>query len=289
MEITTIIGYVGVFMAIMFGISFSGGGFDFTKLLNFVNGASIFITIGGTIFVLLASFPLKTFKNIPKHFKMIISKDKKDPYEYVEILTELSKEARRKGLMSLEDKAKDFKDDFLKESVFLIVDAIEPDKLRVWFDQKLSCIERRNEEERKLYDMGSAIGPAFGMIGTLIGLVNMLKSMSLTGGAGNLGQDMSVALITTFYGSILANCIFTPISNKLEIIQEREILFKEIIIEGVICIKEGENPKHIREKLLNFLDEREIPKLTGRKVTTARARTKVGVKAKGKTEHSLEN
>jgi len=289
MEKTTIIGYVGVFIAIMFGISFGGGGFDFTKLLNFVNGASIFITIGGTFFVLLASFPLKTFKNIPKHFKMIIGKDKKDPYEYVEILTELSKEARRKGLLSLEDKTKDFKDDFLKESIFLIVDAIEPDKLRVWFDQKLSYIEKRNEEERKLYDMGSAIGPALGMIGTLIGLVNMLKSMSLTGGAGNLGQDMSVALITTFYGSILANCIFTPISNKLEIIQEREILFKEIIIEGVICIKEGENPKHIREKLLNFLDEKEIPKLTGQKVKTAKAKTKVRIKAKAKTEHSLEN
>jgi len=289
MEITTVIGYVAVFIAIMFGISFGDGGFDFSRLLNFVDVASIFITIGGTIFVLLASFPVKTFKNIPKHFKMIITKDKKDPYEYVEILTELSKDARRNGLLSLEDKAKNFKDEFLKESILLIVDAVEPDKLRVWFDQKLFYIEKRNEEERKLYDMGAAIGPAFGMIGTLIGLVNMLKSMNLGGGVGNLGHDMSVALITTFYGIILANCIFTPISNKLEIVQEREILFKEIIIEGVICIKEGENPRYIREKLLNFLDEKEILKVIKRIGRTEKSRSKIQAKVKVRAEKGLEN
>ncbi|MGV8905998.1 MAG: motility protein A [Acetobacterium sp.] len=287
MEITTIIGYVGVFAAIIFGISFGSDGFNFATLSNFINGASIFITIGGTCLVLLSSFPLKYFKNVPKHFRMIFKKDKKNPFEYVEILTELSKEARRKGLLALEDKAKDFKDEFLKESVLLIVDAIEPDKLRVWFDQKLSYIEKRDEEERKLYDLGAAIGPAFGMIGTLIGLVNMLKSMSLEGGAGNLGADMSVALITTFYGSVLANCIFIPISNKLEIAQESEILIKEIIIEGVVCIKEGENPKYIREKLLNFLDEKQTQKVTGENGKKVKVKSKAKVKVK--KEAGLEN
>lgn len=287
MEITTIIGYVGVFAAIIFGISFGDAGFNFGTLSNFINGASIFITIGGTFLVLLSSFPLKYFKNIPKHFKMIFKKDKKDPFEYVEILTELSNEARRKGLLALEDRAKDFKDDFLKESVLLIVDAIEPDKLRVWFDQKLSYIEKRNEEERKLYDMGAAIGPAFGMIGTLIGLVNMLKSMSLDGGAGNLGADMSVALITTFYGSVLANCVFTPMSNKIEIAQESEILIKEIIIEGVVCIKEGENPKYIRKKLLNLLDDKQTQKATGENGKKTKVKSKAKVKTK--KEVGIEN
>jgi chemotaxis protein MotA len=185
---------------------------------------------------------------------MVFMKDKTDPQQYVEILVELSKEARRKGLLALEAKSAEIEDEFLRESVLRIVDAIEPDKLKIWFDQKLELIELRNEEERKLYDFGAALGPAFGMIGTLIGLINMLKSMNLDGGAEKLGQDMSVALITTFYGSVLANVVFMPISNKVAIAQERDILIKELIIEGVVSIKEGENPKYIEEKLMNFVE-----------------------------------
>lgn len=258
MEISIIIGYVAVMLSLVFGIVFGENGIDFGLLMNFVNGPSIFIVLGGVTFALLASFPFKTFKKIPQHIKMIISKDKKDPNEYIEIITELSREARKKGLLALEEKANTFEDEFLKESVLLIVDAIEPDKLKIWFDQKLEYIDRRNQEERKFYDQGAALGPAFGMLGTLIGLVNMLKAMNLEAGPETLGTNMSVALITTFYGSVLANCVFMPMANKLEIAQEREMLYKELIIEGVISIKEGENPKYIQEKLQNFLAEHEL-------------------------------
>lgn len=263
MEISTIIAYVLVVFTMFFGMTFGASGFDVGAIMNFVNVPSIFITIGGTFFVLIASFPIKTFAHIPKHLKMIFFKNKQDPLEYVEILTELSKEARRKGLLALEAKAAEIQDEFLKESVLRIVDAIEPDKLRSWFDQKIDYISERNDQERKLYDMGAALGPAFGMIGTLIGLVNMLKNMSFEGGASTLGADMSVALITTFYGSVLANTVFMPMSSKLEIAQNRDLLIKELIIEGVVAIKEGENPKYIRDKLMNFLTEDEIRKANG--------------------------
>jgi len=254
LEISTIIGYIAVAGAMVFGISYADGGFDFSLLENFINGPSVFITIGGTFFALLASFPFSSFKRIPAHIKMVMSKDKKNPYEYIETITELSREARKKGLLALEDKALAFEDEFLKESVLLIVDAIEPDKLKIWFGQKLDYMRQRNEAERYLYDRGAAFGPAFGMIGTLIGLVNMLKSMNLDEGPEMLGLNMSVALITTFYGSLLANAFFIPMSNKLEIAQEKEMLYKEMIVEGVVSIKEGENPKYIQEKLMNFLD-----------------------------------
>lgn len=254
-EISTILGYIAVVGAIVFGISFVDGAFDFTMLQNFFDMPSIFITVGGTMFALLASFPLSDFKRVPTHFKMVMSKDKKNPYEYIETITDLSKEARRKGLLALEDKAMAFEDEFLKESVLLIVDAIEPDKLKLWFAQKLDFIRQRNDAERNIYERGAAFGPAFGMIGTLIGLVNMLKAMNLEDGPEALGLNMSVALITTFYGSLLANAFFLPMSNKLEIAQEKEMLFKEMIVEGVISIKEGENPKYIQEKLLNFLEQ----------------------------------
>lgn len=258
MEFNVLIGYAALILAMIFGIVSAEAGTNFALLGNFINGPSIFITIGGTLFTLMAAFPFKTFANLPKHMKMVFGKSKKDPYEYVEIITELSKEARKKGLLSLEEKAFTFEDEFLKESVLLVVDAIESDKLKVWFDQKLSNIDRRNQEERKFYEMGATLAPAFGMIGTLIGLVNMLKAMNLTGGPELLGENMSVALITTFYGVLLANCIFLPVANKIEIAQEREMLLKELIVEGIISIKEGENPKFIHEKLMNFLEDNEI-------------------------------
>lgn len=257
MEFSVLIGYVAVVLALVFGIISAEDGVNMALLGNFFSLPSVFITVCGTGFALLASFPFKTFANFPKHIKMIFGRDRKDPYEYVEVITELSREARKKGLLSLEEKASSFDDEFLKESIFLIVDAIEPDKLKVWFEQKISNIERRNREERKVYELGAALAPAFGMVGTLIGLVNMLKAMSLEG-PSQLGENMSVALITTFYGVLLANCVFIPIANKLEIAQEREMLFNELIVEGVIAIKEGENPRFIRERLMNFLEDNEI-------------------------------
>ena len=257
MEFSVLIGYIAAILAIIFGIASAENGLDFALLNNFINGPSIFITVGGTIFTLMAAFPFKTFRHIPKHIKMVFGRSQKDPYEYVEIITELSKEARRKGLLSLEEKALSFEDEFLKESLLLVVDAVESDKLKDWCDQKISNIQRRNQEERKFYEMGAALAPAFGMIGTLIGLVNMLKAMNLESGPEMLGKNMSVALITTFYGSMLANIIFLPMANKVEIAQDREMLFNEMIVEGVISIKEGENPKFIREKLMNFLSDNE--------------------------------
>ncbi len=259
-EISTILGYVAVVGTIVFGISYVDGGFDFAQLENFFSVSSIFITFGGTAFALLASFPLAAFRRIPSHIKMVLRRSQKNPYEYIETITDLSREARKKGLLALEDKAMAFEDEFMKESVLLIVDAIEPDKLKIWFEQKLDFIRQRNADERHLYDRGAAFGPAFGMIGTLIGLVNMLKHMNLDEGPEMLGLSMSVALITTFYGSVLANCFFIPMSNKLEIAQEKEMLLKEMIVEGVISIKEGENPKYIQEKLLNFVEQKRIEK-----------------------------
>lgn len=258
LEITTILGYIAVIGAMIFGISYGDGSFDFSMLRNFFDVPSIFITIGGTIFALLASFPFEDFKRIPGHFKMVMRKDGKDPMEYIETITELSREARKKGLLALEDRASEFEDEFLKESVLLIVDAIEPDKLKAWLEQKLDYIRIRNAAERHIYDRGAAFAPAFGMIGTLIGLVNMLKSMNLDDGPEVLGLNMSVALITTFYGALMANAFFIPMSNKLEIAQEKEMTIKEMIVEGVVSIKEGENPKYIQEKLMNFIEMKEL-------------------------------
>lgn len=121
----------------------------------------------------------------------------------------------------------------------------------------------RHDEAAGIYEKASAFAPAFGMIGTLVGLINMLKQLGLDseGGSGDLGQQMAVALITTFYGCVLSNLVFHPIAKKLRIRQEEEELYCSTIIEGIIAIQGGENPKFIRERLLSCMKQSQQKKL----------------------------
>lgn len=254
MDFTTLIG-----IAIGIGLMLYGIGID--KLGNFYDLQSIIITVGGTFAVLFACFPVKSFLDIPKHMKILISGKKYNPEKYIDIIVEFAQIARKNGLLALEEKAMEEKEPFLKESILLIVDAVDADKAREMLEGDLNYLTDRHDASVALYEKGAALAPAFGMIGTLIGLINMLKSMDLEGGGGGgaagLGQGMSVALITTLYGSFLANVIFIPLAKKLRIRHAQEILCKEIIIEGVLAIQSGENPKYIKEKLLSFLSQKQ--------------------------------
>lgn len=263
MNITVIIGLVLAIVFMIFGIVFDGAtmGIDFAKIFNFVDVTSILVTVGGTFSVLIMSFPMKQLLQVLKHAPIIfgLNKQKNDPLYYINIMTELSQEARKKGLLALEDQVAQFEDAFLRDSVMLIVDAMEPDKVREQLDNELNNIEARHAAGWDFYDKGAALAPGFGMIGTLIGLVNMLKAMNFeeAGGASKLAADMAVALITTFYGSFMANAIFIPLGNQLRIAHNEEMLCKEIIIEGIISIQAGENPRHINEKLMAFLTRKQ--------------------------------
>lgn len=250
MDITTIVGILAGAALIIYGIM--GGG----KVSDFYDLGSILITVGGTFATTFASFPMSTFAKIPKHFKIVIQGNKYKPQFYIDHIVELAQEARRKGILALEDKVKDIPDAFLVNSVMLIVDAIEPEKAREILESELNNLEARHGEAWRLYEKAAAYAPAFGMIGTLIGLVNMLKHLDLDseGGAAALSGGMSTALITTFYGVILANMVFMPIANKLRIKHEEEMMSKEIVVEGVLAIQAGENPNHIRERLSSYLN-----------------------------------
>ena len=158
--------------------------------------------------------------------------------------------ARKEGLLSLEEAASDINDDFLKKGIMLIVDGTDPELVRGIMETELDCIDARHKEKIKFWqDLGS-MGPAWGMIGTLIGLVNMLNNMS---DASSIGPAMAVALLTTMYGSMLSNWICTPTSTKLAFNNGKEITVKTIMIEGLLSIQAGENPRVIEEKLKSFL------------------------------------
>ena len=225
----------------------------FENLKNFFDPASIFITIGCTIFVVVASFPGSMLKDVVSHIKLIIRGSSFDPEFYIDQLVDLAQIARKDGLLSLEERASQQADPFFKQAIMLIVDAYDADKVRNILENDIETMSARHDNAAGMYDKAGAVAPAFGMVGTLVGLVNMLKGMNLDGGAGNLGSDMGTALITTLYGCIMAHMIFGPIANLLRIRDEEEVLCKMIIVEGVMSIQAGENPKFLRERLMTYL------------------------------------
>lgn len=224
----------------------------FVNLKNFWDPTSVAIVIGGTFGALMIMFPASQFTKIGKHMSILFMPKQYDPKKYIDKLIELAKKARINGLLSLEEDAAEIDDAFMKNSIQMIVDSLDPEKVKIQMESWLDDMDERHYQERTFYDNGAALGPAFGMIGTLIGLINMMKSLS---DVESVGPNMAVALITTFYGSLLANLIFSPISNKLRVRHDEEFLCKRIISEGVQAIQSGENPNLIRDRLMNMLPE----------------------------------
>ncbi len=254
MDIIGIVGLVLALVLMVFGVTFSmTTGINFANLINFIDYPSVAITIGGTFAVLMISFPVESFIKIPKHLKIVFMPEKYDPMSYITSLTEFAKEARIKGLLSIESKLASVKDDFLKRSLMLVVDSIDAEKVHQILDDELNYIEERHVSDIEFYQKGGAYAPAFGMIGTLIGLVNMLQQMS---DPDSIGPAMAVALLTTLYGSMLANIFFIPIANKLKIRHDEEMVCKLIVADGVRAIQAGENPRFIEEKLLLLVESK---------------------------------
>lgn len=256
-DIMTIVGIVAGFLLIILAMIFSMDplGIDITKVFNFVDLPSIFVVLGGTIATIIASYPTSTLKKVPKHMKILVSGNRYDPLQYINTLVEFSRIARKNGLLALEEKANEQTDPFFRQSIMLIVDATDPEKVKTILENDLDKLATRHEEAVGIYEKASAMAPAYGMIGTLIGLINMLKGMNVTSGESNIGQDMSVALITTFYGCVFANLFFNSIANKLRVRSDEEYFCKEIIIAGVLSIQSGETPNFMEEKLLSFLEQ----------------------------------
>ena len=241
MNISLIIGWVISFGLVIFGI-FNGG-----DIGSFIEVASLAITVGGTIGCLVASFPLSYLAGVPKKFAMALFPKKYKPEKYIDEIVEYAKIARGRGLLALEESANNCKDPFMKSALMLIVDANDADKVRGMLDDAISFMCERHENGRAFFEKGVGIFPAFGMLGTLVGLVNMLASMEES--ADGLASGMATALITTFYGSLFANVIFAPLAAALKNTHEDELLCMQIIEEGVLAIAAGSNPRYIQEKL----------------------------------------
>ncbi len=252
MDFMSILGLIMAIALVIFGMAFDQEAmrFVFTNLKAFVDVPSMAITIGGTIGVMMLSFPSGAFKKIGKHLKIIFRPYKFDPEQSIGQIVELATEARMKGLLSLEDKLSEIDEPFLHNSLLLVVDSVDSEKVRQVMETELEQLDERHALDRGFYEKAASYAPAFGMIGTLVGLILMLGNMA---DVDALAKGMATALITTLYGSLLANIICLPVASKLKARHDEEFLCKQLVMEGVLAIQEGENPKFIEEKLYKLL------------------------------------
>ena len=261
MNLTFVLGIVGGFILLILGMSIGSGEgavlglFNFGQLANFGDAASVFIVFGGTLATIIAGHPGKMLAKFPRHIGIIFNQKKFNPTSVIDEIVEFAQIARKNGLLALEERANQLEDPFFKKSIMLIVDGNDSDKVRDMLVSDIEQLSTRHDDVASMYEKASAAAPAFGMVGTLIGLINMLVNMDPEGGSSNIGKDMGTALITTFYGVILANLVFNPIANNLRTRDEEECLCRQLIVEGVMAIQSGENPKFIREKLEGYLEQ----------------------------------
>ncbi len=247
MDLASIIGMLLCFVMFAYGIIDNAGLENLPRYLDF---PSAVITFGGSFFAVMASFSMSDYVAGLKSFLLIFKSPSSDVRGMIQKIIDLSNVARKEGLLSLEEAAGDLEDEFMKKGILLIVDGTDPELVRGIMETELISTEDRHKTKISFWDTLGAMGPAWGMIGTLIGLVNMLYEMD---DPSKIGPSMAVALITTLYGSILANWICAPVAAKLKVNDAQEIMIKEIMIEGLLSIQAGENPRVIEEKLKSFL------------------------------------
>jgi chemotaxis protein MotA len=251
LDVLTPIGLtIGVIM-LLFGIVYNGG---MSGLLSFVDPASLLIVIGGLLSGLLVSFSLKDIKQMIKVMRQSFSSDERKLQDLIDTFVHLSGKARREGLLSLEMEIDQVEDRFLRKGMLLAIDGTDPDVIQDILLAEIAAMEERHRKGRAILEKAGDYAPAWGMIGTLIGLVLMLKNLN---DPSTLGPNMAIALLTTLYGSLLANLVFIPIAAKLELKTEKEAFLKQIIVEGVIGVQSGQNPNLLQEKLSAFLSQEE--------------------------------
>ncbi len=249
MDIASIIGMVGALGLMIFGMVTGDAGF--AALIGFLDPASALITFGGAFLaVLMGTQSIPQYLSNIKSISLIFKPLKTNEEETIKSIIDLSNVARKEGLLSLEEAANSIDNDFLKKGILLIVDGTDPELVRSILETELMCIETRHNDVVNFWDTLGAMGPAWGMIGTLIGLINMLGALE---DIASVGPNMAVALVTTFYGSVLANWICGPVAAKLKANNAAEISMKEVMVEGLLSIQAGENPRVIEEKLKSFL------------------------------------
>lgn len=258
LDMMTLTGIVGGTFLIIFSIYLGG------QIGMFWNIPSVMITVGGSIAALMVSYDWEQIKGVITISRQAFRTPIMDPYELISMFGDLAKKARREGLLALEDDMDRMDDPFYQKGIQMMVDALDPELIRDILETDIDHMQYRHETGAGVYKTWGALAPAFGMIGTLIGLIGMLAELD---DPNKLGPAMAVALVTTFYGVVMANLVLLPMATKLEYRSQEEVLIKSIIMEGIIAIQSGMNPRILEEKLKAFLPpERKVEAVNPREV-----------------------
>lgn len=252
---STVIGLVAGVVCVFVGMALAG------PLTAFWDATSIFIVLGGTFGASIMSYPMSQVTGTIKSLKIAFTKKDIDPTECIEQIINLANIARKEGLLALENLLEEIKDPYLRKGIMLIVDGSNSELVKSVMETDTYYLQDRHGKAIALLGTAAGYAPSFGMIGTLIGLIVMLLDLS---DMNALGPSMAVALVTTLYGCLLANLVFNPLSKKLAALNAQEAMYNEMILEGILSIQDGENPRMIRDKLEAFISRGDIENLDKR-------------------------
>lgn len=244
MDIATLVGIISAFSLVITAITMGG------SVALFVNIPSMMIVVGGTLGATMINYPLPDILKVFKVVKNAFFHEKYTAKDLITSFVALAGTARREGILALESGINEINDDFMKKGLQLSVDGLEPSSIREILNTEIDSIRDRHGLGSEIFTTLGTFAPALGMIGTLIGLVQMLQTMN---DPSTIGPAMAVALLTTFYGALIANILCLPIAGKLKNRSNDEVMIKDLMTEGIVSIAKGDNPRILEQKLNAYL------------------------------------
>jgi chemotaxis protein MotA len=246
MDLATAVGLVAGFVVVILVMILDGG----SPMELFSAPQAILLTVGGAITASIVSFSLKTVTTMPKVLMVAFMGKKLEPEKAIEILATMADKARREGLLALEEEAKKATDAFLQKGIMLVVDGVDPAQVRNILSREIEQMRERHAQGSGFLTAAGGFAPTMGIIGTVMGLINVLKDLS---DPGKLGESIATAFLATLWGILTANLIWLPLAGKLKAKSEEEAAYRSLVMEGILSLQAGENPRLVREKLSAFL------------------------------------
>ncbi|MBU0935315.1 MAG: motility protein A [Spirochaetes bacterium] len=245
MDLSSFVGLIGGFACIIGSMYASGG-----QVITYIDPASILMTIGGSICGLFMNYGIKEVVSMFKIMGKIFKVPDFGEMKVTEALISLSERARREGILSLEEEIEGLENMFMKRGLRMVVDSVDPEVIRNILETEANQMNDRHGKWLKMLDQWAKLAPGMGMLGTVQGLIAMMRNLE---DVSSIGRNMSVALITTYYGAMIANFIVIPMMGKLANFDASETKVWEMVIEGVLSIQQGDNPHILQMKLTSYL------------------------------------
>lgn len=245
MDLTTILGLVVGLAGLLIGFLLEDG-----HISMLLKETAFLIVVGGTVGATILSFGREELKTVPYFIKVIFSQKKIDFAETIDRLVDIADKARREGLLSLETQMDQIDNAFVRRGMQLVIDGTDPELTRNMLEMEIEAYEKRQKVGVDIFNTAGGYAPTMGIIGTVMGLVQVLSSMSEP---DKLGGAIAVAFIATLYGVATANILWLPFASKIKVKTAKDLLHMDMILEGILSVQAGENPRVIREKLLTFL------------------------------------